>query len=292
MSEPTIYDEIQDYITTQKPYGNLIITSYDGKICDKRTNHYVSIRCLLCGNERHNINYAYIKRGRYKGCGCLAGESVKSKIDYHIKNNTKFGKLQIIKYDCMEARRFPLMNRDSKGRLFNSSRLHFVTVKCDCGNIKEHVLFNGNIDRGDCVSCGCGFSISSNAEQNLAKLLVEYYGEHRVKSSITQNMKQLELSYFNETFNEQRKFLYDIVIDDKYIIEYNGIAFHPKSKDDKSWKHPFNKSIDVKTAWEHDQLKKQVATNNGYFILEVWEDENIEESVRKIISFVSNKLTK
>ena len=288
MSEPTVYNEIQNYITTQKPYGNLLIINYDGSTYNKRTNHYVSIRCLLCGNERHNINYAYIKRGRYKGCGCLLGESIKSKIDSHIKNNTKFGKLRIIKYDGMESRRFPLMSRNSKGLTYNSSRLHFVTVQCDCGNIKEHVLFNGNIDRGECVSCGCSFGSSSNAEQNLAKFLVEYYGEHRVKSSITQNMKQLELLYFNETFNEQRKFLYDIVIDDKYIIEYNGIAFHPKSKDDKSWKHPFNKSIDAKTAWEHDQLKKQVATSNGYFILEVWEDENIEESVRKIISFVSN----
>lgn len=259
-TKTSILLSIENDIHKQTKYGNLIIIEYQGYF-----NKKYRVKCLCeCGNIKENINYYQLVCGNTTSCG----DCVYQNILNDIQNKTKYGKLVIIKDEG----------------LINTHR--YVSCLCECGNITNKIRYN-TLKNGESTSCGCGCKSSSNAEQNLAKLLVEYYGEHRVKSSITQNMKQLELSYFNETFNEQRKFLYDIVIDDKYIIEYNGIAFHPKSKDDKSWKHPF-KNIDVKTAWEHDQLKKQVATNNGYFILEVWEDENIEESVRKIISFVSN----
>ena len=69
-------------------------------------------------------------------------------------------------------------------------------------------------------------------------------------------------------------FKYDFAIPElKIIIEYHGIAWHPKNGD-LSWKSPFGLSYD--DARKRDLLKKQIAENSGFTYYEIWSDSIID----------------
>ena len=72
--------------------------------------------------------------------------------------------------------------------------------------------------------------------------------------------------------DNSKHYRYDFAIESlKIIIEYHGIAWHPKSEID-DWKSVRN-SISSKDKWFQDRAKKLVAENYGYRYLEVWSDE-------------------
>ena len=63
------------------------------------------------------------------------------------------------------------------------------------------------------------------------------------------------------------------------IIEYHGVAFHPK-EGDYNWMSPYG--ADYNTIREKDVRKRQVAVENGFNFVEIWSDENLYETIEKV----------
>ena len=83
--------------------------------------------------------------------------------------------------------------------------------------------------------------------------------------------------------------LYDFVdIDNKKIIEYQGDFYHgnPSKFEANDTPHPFRKNIKASDMWLSDKKKKDIAIQNGYDVLYVWDSEFSrvgEENKNKII---------
>lgn len=69
------------------------------------------------------------------------------------------------------------------------------------------------------------------------------------------------------------------------IIEFQGIAFHPKPND-ITWKSAYGLSYEE--VYSNDKLKEQMANNRGFNILYVWEDENLEQKINELIILISS----
>lgn len=117
------------------------------------------------------------------------------------------------------------------------------------------------------------------------------------------NNKEKDKVYFathnNEYCLEKENggiWLYDFVdtINNK-IIEYNGDDYHgnpSKFKDDDN-PHPFRKNITAQEIWDKDKIKIDVAINNGFEVLTIWDSEyrwgDKEKIINKCINFINDK---
>jgi len=63
------------------------------------------------------------------------------------------------------------------------------------------------------------------------------------------------------------------------IIEYHGVAFHPK-EGDYEWTSPYGASYNE--IRDRDLRKKNVAIKKGFNFIEIWSDENLHEVIEKI----------
>lgn len=99
----------------------------------------------------------------------------------------------------------------------------------------------------------------------------------------------------NEYFlkNSDVLFFYDFTIPSKkIIIEFNGSAWHP------NWekyglieceKHFKNKNIDVSLAVKKDITKLNIAKENGYDVLILWEDDGVVKNKEKLYNYLIKK---
>jgi len=92
-----------------------------------------------------------------------------------------------------------------------------------------------------------------------------------------------------------KNYYYDFVeLDKKRIIEYNGDQFHanPNIYDNESFPHPYKKKIgqNAENIWYNDMTKMEIANNNGYDVLYIWDSDyknNKEEIIQKCIDFLN-----
>lgn len=88
------------------------------------------------------------------------------------------------------------------------------------------------------------------------------------------NLLNLNLTYLYADFEyfiykDNKIYWYDLTIPElKIIIEYNGVIFHPRKKD--NWVSTIADSI------KRDNLKHEAALSNGFTVLYVWENEEKE----------------
>lgn len=119
---------------------------------------------------------------------------------------------------------------------------------------------------------------SLNIFEPLIEILIEKYS---IKYEDIYLGKDNKNEFFLKNGNEI--FFYDFTIrSKKIIIEYNGVAFHPKNENSE-WINPFNNE-DAKTAFERQRRKIELAEKNGFKVLELWSDEtgNIEKCIKFI----------
>ena len=82
--------------------------------------------------------------------------------------------------------------------------------------------------------------------------------------------------------------MYDFTIrSKKIIIEYNGVAFHPKNENSE-WSNPFKRNVTSKEAFEKQKEKLEIATQRGFSVLEIWSDD--KENLNKCINFVKKNI--
>lgn len=99
----------------------------------------------------------------------------------------------------------------------------------------------------------------------------------------------------NEHFlwdKENKKiYFYDFYIKElNIIIEYHGVVWHPKERIQENWEHPYTKESSEKF-YDKDQFKKELAKQNGIFLIEIWEDE-LTEKRKDIINELYKRINK
>lgn len=106
------------------------------------------------------------------------------------------------------------------------------------------------------------------------------------------------IEYFDFKLNKKRKFYYDFVdFKNNVIIEYNGLRWHPnKYKMTKeqydNWYHPFNKELSKEELEEKDVLKENIAKNNNYDYIIIWDCDNLNNNLNTIYEYYKNKKQK
>lgn len=87
---------------------------------------------------------------------------------------------------------------------------------------------------------------------------------------------------------------FDFCIDKmKLLIEYNGVAFHPKkhTMNDVEWRNwrsvKGNNNADI--LYEKQKYKINEAIKNGYIVLEIWSDDTFEYNFDTCLEFIKNK---
>lgn len=90
--------------------------------------------------------------------------------------------------------------------------------------------------------------------------------------------------------------LYDFTdIKNKRIIEFHGDMFHgnPKKYKADDYPHPFRKNITAQEMWDKDKRKLDVAIENGFEIMVIWDSEyrwgNKQEIIDKCVAFLNKK---
>ncbi|MFA5585502.1 MAG: hypothetical protein WDA02_03035 [Saccharofermentanales bacterium] len=143
---------------------------------------------------------------------------------------------------------------------------------------QKSLLQNGNLK--------CGYSKISQ------KLFYDILNKYNIndKSYIYFATKNQEyyLSGGKELFYQ-----YDFVdLKNKKIIEYNGDQYHanPKIYESNDNPHPFRKNITAQEIWDKDNNKIQLAHDNGFEVLIVWDSEykeNKEIILKKCLNFLN-----
>jgi hypothetical protein len=90
--------------------------------------------------------------------------------------------------------------------------------------------------------------------------------------------------------------LYDFTdIKNKKIIEFHGDMYHgnPKKYNSVDNPHPFRKNITAQEMWDKDKRKLDVAINEGFEVLVIWDSEyrwgNKKEILDKCLEFLGKK---
>lgn len=202
---------------------------------DKRT----SDRCIIwhckcdCGNET-DVSSKSLKQGNTKSCGCLNTETRAALGRSHKKDLTGqvFGKLTVLE--------------DSGQRQDNNI---LWKCQCECGNqplIKGTALLHG------VKSCGC---LKSKGEARIAELLSE-------NNISFETQKTFDDCLFPDT-NYHAYF--DFWVDNKYLIEYDGIQHFKPSDNSKSWNTEQN-MIETK---KRDEFKNEWCKKKGISLIRI-----------------------
>ena len=90
--------------------------------------------------------------------------------------------------------------------------------------------------------------------------------------------------------NDHGKFWkYDFtVLELKLIIEYNGVHVHPKVSSPETWRHAFTKQTKQEVLLQNN-IKRNAAINKGFFVIEVWSDEDITEQQDQVMRLILTK---
>lgn len=81
--------------------------------------------------------------------------------------------------------------------------------------------------------------------------------------------------YFIYDYNNKKIYFYDFYIKElNFIIEYHGLAWHPKTRIQEGWLHPYTKDTSD-LCYDYDKYKENLAKNNNIDILTIFEDEII-----------------
>ena len=176
-----------------KRFGKLIVLE---KTIKRTKDRNIIWKCQCdCGNLCE-VSTNNLIQGYTKSCGCLVKETMNNQ-SYALKDisGQRVGKLVALK---------PTNQRNKQGHVI-------WECKCDCGNI---TYADGvYLRQGDILSCGCLKSI----------------GEEKISKLLQQNNIYFEKE---KTFGINSKggyYRFDFYVNNKYLIEYDGIQHFKES---------------------------------------------------------------
>jgi hypothetical protein len=91
------------------------------------------------------------------------------------------------------------------------------------------------------------------------------------------------------TENRENYYFYDLCFRDLTImVEYQGIAYHPKSLD-SNFIPPYKSMGTEFDVWKKDRLKENLAKHNGFEVEYIWSD-NADNDIKRISEKIKNLL--
>lgn len=183
-----------------------------------------------CGNTKVVQGYS-LRKGKSQSCGCLQKQIMAEKLLENITGN-KYGHLTVLEY----------VGKDK-------SRKSLWKCKCDCDAETLIVTRGSDLKSGKTISCGC---INSKGEEKIAKILMEY-------NIPFEKEKTFDTCKYENT-NAYARF--DFFVDNRYIIEYDGIQ-HFQPTFDSFNKENFNNTIN------HDEFKNKWCKENNIPIIRI-----------------------
>ena len=134
----------------------------------------------------------------------------------------------------------------------------------------------------------------SKISQDLFNVLLETYDiDNRNNIYFATHNKEYKL---DKCESEGGIWLYDFTdTNNKKIIEFHGDMFHgnPKKYKATDYPHPFRKTITAQDMWNKDKRKLNVAIEEGFDVLVIWDSEyrwgNKQEIINKCIAFINKK---
>lgn len=175
--------ELQDL--TGKTFYDLTVLKLDEDNIQVGKRNWIC-QCI-CGNYK-SISTADLTTGKVKSCGCRKKKT--------LLPGAKFGKLTVIK--------------ETEKTSTNGCNIYLC--QCDCGNL--HEVVGSHLRDGRIKSCGCGRNLSYN-EEYIAQILT--------KLNIPFIRQQSYPDLINPLAAKGRPLSYDFLVNNKYIIEYDGI---------------------------------------------------------------------
>jgi len=140
---------------------------------------------------------------------------------------------------------------------------------------------NGNLKQG-----------YSNASQELFYSILKFYDFDK-KNKIYFATKNSE---FRLNKKEGGVWIYDFVdLPNKKIIEYNGDEYHanPEMFESDEYPHPFRKNVTAAEIWEKDRKKLEVAREEGFEVITIWDSEyrkSKKDTLDRCLSFLKLKI--
>ena len=126
---------------------------------------------------------------------------------------------------------------------------------------------------------------SKESQEVIEKLLFRLTEKGFIDCDIRYGSRNREL--FLKDLVENKCYSYDLCLNEhKVIIEYQGIAYHPKTPDDKNFRLFFKDMNSVESLYQKDLLKKKLAESYGYKIFYIWSDNvdaDLESCIKEIM---------
>lgn len=126
------------------------------------------------------------------------------------------------------------------------------------------------------------------------KVCAKFY-KKLLKNKLIENKKQFICYANGEKYlkDENKRYFYDICIDEKYIVEFNGTPWHYDSfyENELSWfwdKGHYFPEITKENVEIKDKNKKECAIRHNYKYFVIWDFQDIDEEIEKIIEVIKN----
>lgn len=100
---------------------------------------------------------------------------------------------------------------------------------------------------------------------------------------------------FSSIDDTRRYYYYDFLVNNELIIEMNGRFWHADPRwynENDIMNFPGGKKIIAKNIWEKNKNKKNLAIENGYKFITIWEDDMNNSDDCEILNLIQNEISK
>lgn len=194
-----------------------------------RCNHILWECICDCGTKKI-LDGQDLRSGKVKSCGCLNKEVAAAKNKKDLTNQI-FGKLLALEPTEERANGYIVWK-----------------CQCECGNIIN--IPTNSLTTGNTTSCGC---IHSRGEEYISKLL-------QLNNISYQNQKSYKDCISPSTGRALR---FDFLVEEKYLIEYDGIL-HFETEE-----HGWNSKENLEKTQLHDKIKNEYCFNNNIPLIRI-----------------------
>ena len=174
--------------------------------------------------EQFNVSRGMITKVRYDAN--IKGKKVNNITTTIDLTNQIFGKLTVL---------YKTEKRASNGGIY-------WHCKCECG--KEKDILGQSLRNGSCISCG--------EHSNISK------GNSKIIELLNENKISYETEKKFETCKDKTYLPFDFFVEDKYLIEYDGIQHYDKDS-----------LFDYDYTHSHDLIKSQWCKNNNIPLIRI-----------------------
>ncbi len=223
-----------------KTYGRLTVI----QILPAKTNYDKRALCKCeCGNTTV-VQINNLRSGHTQSCGCLQKETAGALSRLELNPGQQFGNLTVIEFAGQ-----------------NDTGHTLWKCRCKCGSERNYLGYL--LTTGQTTSCGC---VNSKGEEKVASILI-------ANNIPFEKYKTFDSCRFPNT---NRLAFFDFFVDNKYLIEFDGIQhfeFRQNANGSKSW----NTKENFEETQYRDAYKNQWCKENNITLIRIpyWEFSRI-----------------